>query len=96
MLFKKYQFPINLFIIFEKVNPIVYTSQVLTPNHYVCFIPNKWYYGFNLVFKKELFYNFSTLTDMSCIDTLKYDKFVPEQTLINKKRFMLYNIYYFY
>lgn len=96
MLFKKYQFPINLFIIFEKINPVIYTSQILTPNHYVCFLPNKWYYGFNLVLKKELFFNFSNLTDMSCIDTLKYDKFIPEQTLLNKKRFLLYNIYYFY
>jgi hypothetical protein len=96
MLFKKYQFPINLFIIFEKVNPIIYTSQVLTPNHYVCFIPSKWYYGLNLVLKKELFYSFSTLMDISCIDTLKYDKFIPEQEIINNKRFLIYNIYYFY
>ena len=96
MLFKKYQFPINLFIIFEKINPVIYTSQVLTPNHYVCFIPNKWYYGFNLVLKKELFYSFSNLTDISCIDTLKYDKFIPEQDVINNKRFLIYNIYYFY
>ena len=96
MLFKKYQFPINLFIIFEKINPVIYTSQVLTPNHFVCFIPDKLYYGFNIVLKKELFYSFSKLTDISCIDTLKYDKFIPEQTIINNKRFLIYNIYYFY
>jgi hypothetical protein len=54
------------------------------------------YYGLNLVLKKELFYSFSKLTDISCIDTLKYDKFIPEQTIINNKRFLIYNIYYFY
>src|SRR5690348_2431538 len=85
MLFKKYQFPINIFIVFEKVNPIIYTSQVLTPNHYVCFINSKWYYGINLFLKKELFFNFSKLTDMSCIDTLKYNKFIPEFEFLNKK-----------
>jgi NADH dehydrogenase (ubiquinone) Fe-S protein 3 len=96
MLFKKYQFPINIFIVFEKINPVLYTSQVLTPNHYVCFINSKWYYGINIFLKKELFFNFSNLIDMSCIDTLKYNKFIPDFDLINNKRFILYNIYYMY
>lgn len=96
MLFKKYQFPLNIFIVFEKVNPIVYTSQTLTPNHFVCFIPSKWYYGINLFLKKDLFLNFSQLTDMSCIDTIKYNKFIPEINFLNNKRLLMYNIYYMY
>lgn len=96
MLFKKYQFPINIFIVFEKINPVIYTSKTLTPNHYVCFINDKWYYGLNLFLKKELFFNFSQLTEMSCIDTLKYNKFVPELSMIQNKRFLMYNIYYMY
>jgi hypothetical protein len=37
----RYKFPINIFLVFEKINPIVYTSEKLTPNHYVVFLENK-------------------------------------------------------
>lgn len=96
MLFKKYQFPLNMFVVFEKINPVIYTSQKMTPNHYVCFITPQWYYGINIFLKKELFFNFSQLTDISCIDTLKYDKFLPEMEFITNKRFLIYNVYYMY
>lgn len=97
MLFKKYQFPINMFLVFEKINPILYSSENLTPNHYVCFISNSWYYALNLFLKKELFYNFSTLIEISAIDTIKYSEFIPNKELFNlKSRFLIYNIYYFY
>lgn len=97
MLFKKYQFPINIFIVFEKINPMIYTSQKLTPNHFICFIPNNWYYGINIFLKKELFYNFSTLIEMSAIDTLKYNNIVPNNEFFNSSnRFIMYNIYYMY
>ena len=57
MIFKKYQFPINLFLVFEKLNPvIVYTSQVLTPNHYVCFINKNWFYSIKYFLKKWNFF----------------------------------------
>jgi len=97
MKYKKYKFPINIFICFEKVNPIFYTSQVLTKNHYVCFISKKWYYGLNLFIKKELFFNFNNLTEISAIDTLKYSQIIPKTEIFNfKDRFLIYNIYYFY
>lgn len=96
-MFKKYQFPMNIFIVFEKVKPIVYTSNVLTPNHYVCFIQAKDYYPINQFLKNELFYNFSMLTDISAIDTLKFNKILPEiDAHFNNNRFIVYNIYYFY
>lgn len=97
MLFKKYQFPINIFLVFEKINPIIYTSESLTLNHYLCFIPNEWYYGINLFLKKELFYNFSSLIEISAIDTLKYNNLFPHHETFNKNnRFIIYNIYYCY
>jgi hypothetical protein len=97
MLFKKYQFPINLFIVFEKINPVIYTSQKLTPNHYVCFIPSDWYYGINIFLKKEIFYSFSFLTEISAIDTLKYNNIIPKNEFFNSNsRFLVYNIYYMY
>lgn len=97
MLFKKYQFPISIFIVFEKINPMIYTSQKLTPNHFVCFIPTNWYYAINVYLKKDLFYNFSTLTDISAIDTLKYNNVIPKNEFFNSNnRFLIYNIYYMY
>lgn len=97
MLYKKYKFPINIFLCFEKLNPVYYTSQVLSKNHYVCFIPKKWYYGLNIFIKKELFYNNSFLVEMSAIDTLKYNKIIPKSEYFNfKDRFLVFNIYYFY
>lgn len=95
--YKKYKFPINIFLCFEKLTPIYYTSQVLTKNHYVCFIPKKWYYGLNIFIKKELFYNSSFLVEISAIDTLKYNKIIPDIDFFNfKDRFLVYSIYYFY
>jgi len=96
-MYKKYQFPLNMFIVFEKINPIIYTSEVLTPNHYVCFVPLKWFYGINQFIKNELFYNFSSLIEASAIDTLKYSKILPNIDLIlNKNRLIVFNIYYLY
>jgi hypothetical protein len=31
---KKYKFPMHLFMILDKLNPVVYTSECITPNHY--------------------------------------------------------------
>lgn len=92
----KYKFPMNIFIVFEKINPIVYTSEKLTPNHFVVFLENKWIYPVNLFLKNELFYNNSTLTDMSAIDTLKYNSIFPEISFLKKNRILLYSIYYTY
>jgi hypothetical protein len=92
----KYKFPMNIFIVFEKINPVVYTSEKLTPNHFVIFVENRWIYPVNLFLKNELFYNNSTLTDMSAIDTLKYNSIFPEINFLKKNRTILYSIYYTY
>jgi len=97
LMYKKYQFPLNMFVVFEKINPVVYTSEVLTPNHYVCFIPLKWFYGINQFIKNELFYNFSTLIEVSAVDTLKYSKILPNiDIILNKNRLIVFNVYYLY
>ena len=94
---KKYQFPINIFIVFEKINFAVYTSEVLTPNHYICYIPKQWYYGLNIFLKKELFYNYSFLVEMSAIDTFNYKNiFWKDKSFNTNHRFIQYNMYYHY
>lgn len=96
-MYKKYQFPLNIFLTFEKISPIVFTSEVLTPNHYVCFVPLKWFFGINQFLKNELFYNFSSLIEISAIDTLKYSKILPDiDIILNNNRFIVFNVYYMY
>lgn len=87
----------NIFMVFEKVTPIVYTSSVLTPNHYVCFVDAKSYGQINYFLKNELFYNFSMLSEISAIDTLKFSDIIPNiDNFFYKNRFLKYSIYYFY
>lgn len=87
----------SLFMILEKVNPMVFTAQTLTPNHYVIFMPSNWYYTINLCLKNEVFYSFCKFLEMSAIDTLKYGTIFPKNEFINRsKRFLVYNIYYCY
>jgi NADH-quinone oxidoreductase subunit C len=92
---KKYKFPLSMFVVFEKTNVSIYTSEKLTDNHYVMIIDKNWYEGMNFFLKNELMYNYSMLTDISAIDTSKYDEVFPE-TDSNNNRFILYNIYYMY
>jgi NADH:ubiquinone oxidoreductase subunit C len=94
-MYKKYQFPMNIFIIFEKIDPVVYTSNVMTPNHYVCFVPGNFWYNITTLLKNELFYSFSFLSEASAIDTLKYTEILPETDieLINKRYIIFYNYY---
>lgn len=96
-MFKKFQFPMNIFMVFEKVSPIVYTSSVLTPNHYVCFVTAKNYNQINYFLKNELFYNFSMLSEISAIDTSNFSDIIPDiDCFFEKNRFLKYSIYYFY
>lgn len=93
---KKYKFPLSMFVIFEKMNTNIYTSDKLTNNHYVVIVDKMWYEGVNLFLKNELMYCTNYLTEISAIDTLKYSTIFPEEEKKTKTRFILYNIYYMY
>ena len=94
MFFKKNKFPMNIFIVFEKVKPIIYTSGALSTNHFVCLIPKNWYKNINIFLKNETFICNSSLIESSVIDLLKYNDNI--MFLKQKKRFLKYNIYYMY
>ncbi len=97
MFLKKYKFPLNLFIILDKVKPLLYTSKHLSNNHYICILPKNYYFLLNLILKKELFLNFLFLNEISSIDTSKYFNFQNKLDFFCKtSNIMLYNIYYFY
>lgn len=93
----KYRFPMGIFMILEKLEPVIFTSKTLTRNHHVIFLPNTWYYPMNLCLKNETFHSVSKLIDISAIDTLKYNNVFPHNEFISRdKRFLHYNIYYCY
>lgn len=99
MLFKKYKFPVHIFIILEKSTPIVYTSETITSNHYICLVQPAWFYLINVILKKEINNFFSSLIEISAIDTLKYSAmFEFNNFIINdiKHRLLIFNSYYLY
>lgn len=92
---QQYQFPFQIFLILEKIEPIIYGSDYLTPNHYVIILPQNYIYILSLILKKEVYYSMSYLTELSTIDTLKYSEIIPELSLeLKKKRLLIYYMYY--
>lgn len=92
-----YKLPMQLFIIFQHVDPIVYTHDSLSSNHYVIIIPNQYIYNFSSVLKNEVFFNTNYLAEISAIDTLKFSKFIPEVDLFfSKNRIIIFYIFYMY
>lgn len=93
----KYKFPLQLYMIFENMEPMVFTHDNLTPNHFVMLIPADQIYNLSCVFKNEVFFSLSYLTEISAVDTLKFSKFLPEiDTIFSKNRLIIYYIFYMY
>jgi NADH:ubiquinone oxidoreductase subunit C len=96
-MYKKYQFPIFLFIILEKSSLTFWTSKVLNPNHFICLIDKSWIYLLNQVIKNELFLAKSALVENSSIDTINFSN---RNFLINffskHNRNLVYYSYYMY
>lgn len=93
----KYKFPLQLYMIFENLEPMVYTHDNLTPNHYVMLTPSDQIYNLSCVIKNEVFFSLNYLTEISAIDTLKFSKFLPDIDLIfSKNRLIIYYIFYMY
>lgn len=85
-----------LFLIFEKIKVVNFSSKFLIPNHYTILINPTWFYALNQVLKKEFFFYNSILLDASGIDTLKYTNINHHLNLkINKNRLILFYLYYF-
>jgi len=93
----KYHFPAQIYMIFENLEPMIYTHDNLTPNHYVILFPNQEIYNLSCVLKNEVNFSFNYLAEISAVDTLRYSKFLPEiDLLLYKNRLLLYYIFYFY
>jgi NADH:ubiquinone oxidoreductase subunit C len=96
-MYKKYNFPLNLFLILEHANVSVYSSKYLLPNHYTLFINSSWLFILNQILKNEYFFNMSYLVDISGVDALKYNNITPDVNMFLKKnRILIFYMYYVY
>lgn len=90
-----YKFPLQLFIILEKMPVAFFTSEALTSNHYVIFIPKAWKLSFITAVKYETATSLSYLVESTIIDTYNYDIFFKnEEYHFELPRFLRIDNYY--
>ncbi len=95
-MYKKYVFPLQIFLILEKMNILFWNSKSLTPNSYICLLSYKWFYLLNLILKNELFLNSSFLIENTAVDTRYMNGINNKINLFfnNNKILNLYSYYF--
>jgi len=94
--YKKYTLPLSIFVVFENVNSVIWTSESFYPNSYILYINKSWLYSFNIFFKNEVFLSNSTLLENSAIDNKKSFEFLNKLQFSLNNRLLLFYVYYFY
>jgi len=98
----KYKTPYSIYLVFEHMSFLIFSSTKNYKNHFNIFLPNYYYYGLNSFFKNEVFFNTSMLIDQSFIDCSEYkDKSnykldYNNNDFILKHNLLLFNVYYFF
>ena len=101
----KYMQPVQLFLVFEKLNSKLWISKKLNSNHSLILIPNNWFYAINIFLKKELLLSNITLIENSAIDSSNYniasnennlDSHNLENYFLNNKIIIFYNYYNYF
>lgn len=95
-MYKKYIFPLQIFLILEKSNILFWSSKTLSPNTYICLLNYKWFYTLNLILRNEVFLNTSTLIENTAIDTRFNNNFNNKLNIFynNNKLLNCYNYYF--
>ena len=94
-MYKKYTLPLSIFVVFENINPVIWTSESFYPNSYVMYISRSWFYSLNTFFRNEVFLSNSTLLENSAIDNKKSFDFLKKTQFSLSNRILLFYIYYF-
>lgn len=96
-MYKKYIFPLQIFLILEKMNIVFWSSKSLTPNSYVCLVNYKWFYTIALLLKNELFLNNSMLVENSAVD-LRFANQLNSKLnyFFNDNKLLTFYLFYFY
>lgn len=92
-----HKIPMQIPVVFNKNNFILWTSKKLNPNHFVFYTSENLIYILNQFFKNEINLQFSYLLENSAIDTLNYFNIMNISAIFFKKnRFLVFYSYYFY
>ncbi len=94
--YKKYTLPLSIFVVFENINPVVWTSESFYPNSYILYVNKSWLYSLNLFFRNEVFFSNSSLLENSAIDNKKNFDFLKKFNFFFKNRILLFYVYYFF
>jgi len=88
------RFPLQLFLVLEKLNVIFWNSKCLTKNAYVCLVDNNWFYAINLILRNELLINNSFLVENTAIDTKYFNNFNNKLNhFFGNKTILMYSYY---
>ena len=94
--YKKYTLPLSIFVVFENVNPVIWTSESFYPNSYIAYVHKSWFYSLNIFFRGEVFLSNSTLIENSAIDNKKNFDFLNKSQPFLKNTALLFYVYYFF
>ena len=95
-MYKKYTIPLSIFVVYENVNSVVWTSQGLGPNNYALYINCKWVYSLNAFFKNEVFLSNSTLVENSAIDNKNLNIILNNFFFFKNTHITIFYLYYFF
>lgn len=87
----KNSFPIQLFIVLEKVNINFWTNSLSNKNLFFIFIKKNWIILFSQILKNELFLNNLTLIESSFVDFNSY--FLKNLYFLKFKGLLFFNFY---
>ena len=95
-MYKKYTIPLSIFIVFENINPIAWTSESFGYNNTFFFFKKSWFLGVNIFIKNEVFFSNTTLLENSAIDNKNNFNFLKNYNIFLKNKLLLFYIYYLY
>jgi len=94
--YKKYTIPISIFVVYENINPIIWTSNSFGYNNYIIYINQSWFYSLNCFLKNELFFSNSSLLESSAVDNKNNFDFLKKNQIFLKQKTLLFFVYYFF
>lgn len=95
-MYKQYTFPLQVFIILEKLSCKLWVNKALEYNNYYIFFSSKWFLPFIQVIKKELFLSNNILVDHSVTDMLQLDQQDNQKWFFYFSRLQTYYNFYFF
>jgi NADH:ubiquinone oxidoreductase subunit C len=93
--YKKYTIPLSIFVVYENINFVVWTSQGFGPNNYAFYINYRWFYSLNTFFKNEVFLSSSTIIENSAADK-KNHKNIFGNFFFKKTHITSFYLYYLF